>query len=253
MSTQIPPPEDRDPGSAEPPDDDVLAGEFVLGVLSEAERRTAQARRQADPTFAARIAGWERRLAPWLSEVAPVRVPEELWQRLYRGLGWADAAPAPSWWRSLALWRSFAAVASVAAISLWLTRPPAPVAPPTAAVPVEPRPTAKPITTLAHDDGTPGWLASVDRTHGTVLMVPVPAPADAQGRVPELWIIPAGHAPRSLGAVSISEAHTVEVPADSLAALTAPGSILAITLEPAAGMPHAAPSGPIVAKGTITI
>jgi anti-sigma-K factor RskA len=253
MSTQIPPPQDREPGSAEPPDDDVLAGEFVLGVLSEAERRAAQARTQADPAFAARIAAWERRLAPWLSEVAPVRVPEELWQRLRRGLGWADAAPAPSWWRSLTLWRSCAALAAVAAIASWLTRPPVPVAPPTAAIPGAPEPAAKPVTTLAHDDGTPGWLASVDRTRGTLLMVPVPAPADAQGRVPELWIIAAGHAPRSLGAVSINEAHTVEVPPDSRAALSAPGSVLAITLEPAGGMPHAAPSGPIVAKGAITI
>jgi anti-sigma-K factor RskA len=253
MSTQMPPPDDREPGSAEPPDDDVLACEFVLGVLSGAERRAAQARSQADPDFAVRIAGWEQRFAPWLSEVAPAHVPEELWLRLCRSLGWADAAPAPSWWRSLALWRSFAALATVAAIALWLTRPPAPVAPPTAGVERVPEPVAKPVTTLAHDDGTPGWLASIDRTRGTVLMVPVPAPADAQGRVPELWIIPAGQAPRSLGAVSINEAHTVEVPSASRAALSAPGSVLAITLEPAAGMPHAAPSGPIIAKGAITI
>jgi anti-sigma-K factor RskA len=253
MSTQMPPPQDREPESAEPPDDEVLAGEFALGVLSGAERRSAQARSHADPVFAARVAGWERRFAPWLSEVAPVRVPEELWQRLCRGLGWTDAASAPSWWGSLALWRSFAALAAVAAIALWLTRSPTPVAPPTAAVQGVSESAAKPVTTLAHDDGTPGWLASVDRTHGTVLMVPVPATADAQGRVPELWIIPAGHAPRSLGAVSINEAHTVEVPPDSRAALSAPGSVLAITLEPAAGMPHAAPSGPIVAKGIITI
>ncbi len=84
-------------------------------------------------------------------------------------------------------------------------------------------------------------------------MVPVPAPADAQGRVAELWIIPPGQAPRSLGAVSVNKAHTVEVPPDARGALGAPGSVLAITLEPAAGVPHAAPSGPVIAKGAITI
>jgi anti-sigma-K factor RskA len=56
-----------------------------------------------------------------------------------------------------------------------------------------------------------------------------------------------------LGAVSINKAHTVEVPSDSRAALVAQGSVLAITLEPAAGIPHPAPSGPIIAKGAITI
>jgi anti-sigma-K factor RskA len=250
MSAQMPPPDDQEPGGLEPPDDDLLAGEFVLGVLGQAERRAAHARIQADPAFAARITRWERRLAPWLAEVSPAQVREELWQQLCRGLGWSDRAPAASFWSSLALWRSIAALAVVAVIGLWLARPSGPVAPPTAVQNV-PAPAA-PVTTLAHDDGSPGWLASIDRTRGTVLVVPVPAAPDAQGRVPELWIIPAGKAPRSLGAVSVNTADTVEVPADARAALSAPGSILAVTLEPATGIPHAAPSGPIVAKGAIT-
>jgi len=251
MSTPMPPADDREPG--EPPEDDVLAGELALGVLSAQAYRAAQARRARDADFAARVVAWERRLAPWLAEVPAARVPEELWERLCRELGWRTGPRAPSLWGSLVLWRSVAALAAVVAIALWLVRPPAPPVPPTAAVPSAPEPAAKPVTTLAHADGTPGWLASVDRTRGTVLMVPVPAPADSQGRVPELWIIPAGQAPRSLGAVSINKAHTVEVPPDSRAALAAPGSVLAITLEPAAGLPHAAPSGPVIAKGAITI
>jgi anti-sigma-K factor RskA len=249
MSAQPPPPDDHEQGGFDPPDDDLLAGEFVLGVLSQAERRAAFIRSQGDPEFAARIAAWERRLAPWLTQVAAARVPEELWERLCRGLGWRDAAPRATWWSNLVVWRSVAALAVIAATALWFVRSPVPVAPPAVSIPEA---AAKPVTTLAHADGTPGWLASVDRRRGTVLMVPVPAPPDAQGRVPELWIIPAGQAPRSLGAISINKAHTVEVPEDSRGALAASGSTLAVTLEPAAGMPHAAPSGPIVAKGIIT-
>jgi anti-sigma-K factor RskA len=109
---------------------------------------------------------------------------------------------------------------------------------------------AKPVTPLAHDDGTPGWLASVDAARGTVLMVPVPSAPDSTGKVPELWLIAAGKAPVSLGAVSNTKSHTVTVPQNARAALVA-GSILAITLEPASGIPHAAPTGAIVAKGTI--
>lgn len=82
------------------------------------------------------------------------------------------------------------------------------------------------------------------------LVVPVPAPADAQGRVPELWLIPPGEAPRSLGLVSIDKAHTVSVPADIRRAL-AVGSTLAISLEPQGGAPQGVPTGPIVAKGGI--
>lgn len=252
MSTPVPPAAD-DPGAAEPPDDEVLAGEFVLGVLSPQQRRAAQAREESDPRFAARIAGWERRFAPWLAEIEPVTTPAELWLQVCRRLGWRPTQePRAGLWQSLALWRTAAAVAALAAVTLWLARAPAPVSQPPVAVvlPTGPEPAAKPVTTLAQGDGRPGWLASVDLAHGTVLMVPVPRAPDAQGRVPELWIIPSGKPPRSLGIVSLTKSHTVAVPADSRAAL-AEGSVLAITLEPAAGAPHGAPTGPIIAKGAI--
>jgi|HubBroStandDraft_2_1064218.scaffolds.fasta_scaffold30601_2 anti-sigma-K factor RskA len=244
MNASSPAP-DGEPGAGDPPDDEVLAGELVLGVLAPAERRRAQTRAVADREFSARVAAWERRFAPWLAEVAPLAPSAQLWPQICRRLGWeGSAGPGAGLWQSLALWRSAAALAAIAALALWLARPQGPQPPPAAAA------VATAVTTLAHDDGTPGWLASVDAAHGTVLLVPVPGAPDAQGRVPELWIIPAGKAPRSLGAVSINQSGTVAVPADARRALVA-GSVLAISLEPASGMPHAAPSGPIIAKGAI--
>jgi anti-sigma-K factor RskA len=238
-------PADGEPGAGDPPDDEVLAGELVLGVLAPAERRRAQTRVVADREFSARVAAWEHRFAPWLAEVVPLAPSAQLWPQICRRLGWeGTAGPRAGLWQSLALWRSAAALAAIAALALWLSRPQGPQPPPAASA------VAKAVTTLAHDDGTPGWLASVDAAHGTVLLVPVPGAPDAQGRVPELWIIPAGKAPRSLGAVSINQSGTVAVPTDARGALVA-GSVLAITLEPASGMPHAAPSGPIIAKGAI--
>jgi len=238
-------PADGEPGAGDPPDDEVLAGELVLGVLAPAERRRAQTRAVADREFSARVTAWEHRFAPWLAEVAPLAPSAQLWPQICRRLGWeGTAGPRAGLWQSLALWRSAAALAAIAALALWLSRPQGPQPPPAAPA------VAKAVTTLAHDDGTPGWLASVDAAHGTVLLVPVPGAPDAQGRVPELWIIPAGKAPRSLGAVSINQSGTVAVPADARRALVA-GSVLAISLEPASGMPHAAPSGPIIAKGAI--
>jgi anti-sigma-K factor RskA len=252
--SSLPPDLDRDAGTGEPPDDEVLAGELVLGVLPAPQRRAAQVRGEADPAFAARIAGWERRFAPLLAEIEPVPAPTDAWAQLCRRLGWRTEGRAPAGlWHSLALWRTVSALAALAAIALWLDRPSLPLQPPAAVVVLpqpQPEAAARPVTTLAQDDGSPGWLASVDPARGTVLVVPVPRAADSQGRVPELWIIAAGKAPRSLGLVSISKSHTVEVPADARAALTA-GSVLAITLESPQGVPHAAPAGPIIAKGAL--
>ncbi len=239
------------PDSTDPPPDDVLAGEFVLGVLDTTQRRQLQARLQTDRAFARRVEEWERRLAPLLADIAPVEVPASVWTAVCARLGWpereSESMP-PGFWQRLGVWRVATVLASVLAIAALAFNVQRSLIPPPLAQQAEPA--AKPVTPLQHDDGTPGWLASVDAAKGTVLMVPVPAPPDARGRVPELWLIPAGQAPVSLGAVSINRSHTVTVPGNARAALVA-GSILAITLEPAAGIPHAAPSSAVIAKGTI--
>jgi anti-sigma-K factor RskA len=261
MNTSLPP-GDPEPAGAEPPSDEVLAGEFVLGVLDAAQRRSLQTRTDFDVVFAQRVADWERRFAPWLTDIEPVEPSAHVWPRICARLGWTDAQPARTglWW-NLGFWRGVAVVSVLVAIgAIWMSLAPPPrppsvaLQPPPAQPPVpptgQPEAGAKTVTPLEHDDGTPGWLASVDRSRGTVLMVPVPAPPDPQGRVPELWLIPEGKAPRSLGVVSINKSHTVTVPEDVRSALGA-ASVLAVTLEPPAGVPHPAPTGPIIAKGAI--
>lgn len=238
------PRDEAGPEGTEPPSDDLLAGEFVLGVLDAAQRRALQARIDSDRDFALRVADWERRLAPWLDSIEPLQAPSQVWERVCADLGWRGGAPARvSFWESLRLWRAATVISLLIAVAaiVWVGQRQPPELPMSA---------ANIVTPLAHDDGTPGWLASVDPVQGTVLLVPVPTAPDAQGRVPELWLIPAGKAPRSLGRVWIDKSDTVRVPADIRAALVA-GSVLAVSLESVSGIPHAAPTGPIVAKGAI--
>ncbi len=245
----------------DPPSDDLLAAEYVLGVLSVDASRRAQLRSEAEPAFAQLVAAWEQRLAALIEEIDPVAVPEQVWLRLRTRLGWSPVEGGKRGaWQSLGFWRAATGLAAAAAIAAVVVGPidqapaPGPNPPPVAVQPVLPpeAAAARPVTTLAHDDGRPGWLASIDLARGSVLMVPVPAAADAQGRVPELWLIAPGEAPRSLGLVSIDKAHTVAVPADIRRAL-AVGSTLAITLEPKGGAPQGAPTGPIIVKGSIQV
>jgi anti-sigma-K factor RskA len=247
------PPENNGPQSNEPPSDDVLAGEYVLGVLDSVQRRQVQARLETDREFARRVETWEARFAPLLAHIEPVEVPPAVWTAVCQRLGWTERERARSgFWESLGFWRAATVVSTVVAIvalAFTVERSSTVTPPPVAQQQVEP---AQPVTPLRHDDGTPGWLASVDTARGTVLMVPVPSVPDAQGRVPELWLIPVGKAPISLGAVSITQSHTVTVPQAARADLVA-GSTLAITLEPPAGIPHAAPSSAVIAKGTILL
>jgi anti-sigma-K factor RskA len=240
-----------------PPDDDLLAGEYVLGVLDAGERRGVERRILAEPAFAQLVTAWEQRLAPLLSQFDPLAPSPHVWPRIRTRLGWAPVQGARGGlWNNAGFWRAatgLAVAAGLVAVAIGL-RPETPAPPPPVVV-TQPaqseQQVAKPVVVLARDDGSTGWLASIDAVHHAILMVPVPSPADASGLVNELWLIPPGQAPVSLGFVSNEKAHTVEVPASVRRAL-AKGSTLAITLEPQAGIPHAAPSGAIVAKGEIS-
>jgi anti-sigma-K factor RskA len=235
-----------DLGGQEPPSDDLLAAEYVLGVLDTGPRLAAQGRIASDRAFADLVSAWQRRFAPLALEVRPVNVPNHVWARIQERLGWGPSAPDSAIGRSLYFWRLTAGVAVTVALALLAVD----FVPRWTAPKVSEALLAKAVTTLSRDDGIPGWLATVDVRHGTVLMVPVPSAPDAQGRAAELWLIPPGQAPRSLGAVSIDRARTVVVPAALRADLTSQ-AVLAITLESAAGIPHAAPTGPIIAKGVV--
>ncbi|MEQ1513420.1 MAG: anti-sigma factor [Lysobacteraceae bacterium] len=263
---------EQDFDGQEPPSADLLAGEYVLGVLDAEQRREAQIRIERDPGFARLVADWEHRLSPLVDTGGIADVPAHLWPRIRNRLGWSAVdtpreTVRPSLWQSTGFWRAATGLAAAAALAAIVIGPlglfrgddlsgpgPGPIAveptPPTP--PVEDPSAPKPVTTLAHDDGSPGWLASVDQKKGTVLMVPVPAPADAKGRVPELWLIPPGGTAKSLGIVSIDRSHTVKVP-DGLRDALAKGALLAITLEPVGGAPQGVATGPIIAKGNIVI
>lgn len=240
-----------------PPSDEVRAGEYVLGVLDADARGQAQARMASDPAFARLVQDWEERFSPWLLQLESIAPSPHVWLRIRTQLGWAAVESArPGLWNSVGFWRgasALAAAAAVAAIAIGLRGPVTPTATPpevVQTVPAGDESAARPVTVLARDDGSTGWIASIDVARGKVAMAPVPTPAEASGLVHELWVIPQGQAPISLGFVSNEKAHTIDVPAAVRRALGV-GATLAITLEPQAGMPHAAPTGPIVAKGGI--
>lgn len=252
-------PRDRlDPLDPAPPDDAVHAGEYVLGVLEHEERLRVQQRIAHDSGFAAQVEAWELHFANWTTRATPVEPGAHVWPRIRTQLGWSPVEGGRTGvWDSIGFWRAATALATAASVvAIVIALQPRPSAPPVSVPPrvvvqPAPAPTPKPVTVLARDDGSTGWIATVDPANGTVLLVPVPSPADAQGRVHELWVIPEGQAPISLGMISNVQALTIDVPT-AVRRTLAVGATLAVSLEPQAGIPHAAPTGPIVAKGGIT-
>lgn len=238
-----------------------VAGEFVLGVLDAAAREAVKRRLRDDAALAADVQRWENRLSPLFDEIVGVVVPERIWASIREAIRFGtprsstSASPTTSggWWDSAGFWRGVSGLAVAASIALAValgTRvPPAPVAVP------EPAPTPMPTTavpmaaTLAGDDGRPGFVAALDPQVRRLTVTPLADPP-ANDRVQELWIIPKGGRPVSLGLLDPrrTQAHSLD---ESLLRHFGDEALLAVTLEPLGGAPGGIPSGPVIAKGQV--
>lgn len=246
----------------EPPEFDVLAGEYVLGVLDAQARRDLEARLPRDPAFAREVAVWEQRFAPWLEQIDGVAPPEALWLRIRGQLGLTPVTRAAErglpLWQRLGFWHGLtaAALATTAAslAALFLARQPqlpTPVAPP-APVAVQPAVVPQPLVAkILHTDGSPAYTAMIDLARGTMLVIPVSGAGVPADRVPELWLIAGDGVPRSLGLTNTEQAHTVTIP-EPLRASLQPQAVLAVSIEPPGGSPTGLPTGAVIAQGGMT-
>jgi anti-sigma-K factor RskA len=222
--------------------------EYVLGVL-DADARAAIAHEVATADEAAEaVALWQRRLSP-LAQILPEVIPSDpVWTQIRRKLRWDETSGTRSvgfWgtarpWRWLSLGSSLVAACCV----FFLLKGPVPQRPP--AVPV-----GLMVSSIRQDNGVTDWTATVDLDRKQILVVPASSPAVPSGRSTQLWLIPAGRAPISVGVFAPDHPVALPLSAELLAQL-GPTAALAVSLEPQGGSPTGQPTGAVIAKGTIS-
>ena len=216
-------------------EDELLAAEYVLGVLAGADRAAAERLLQRDAKFAAMVAAFEQRLTPWAREIADVSPPPQVWEAIAAAL---PAPPRAGLWESLAFWRGLALAGALAAACLGaflylgaLNR-------------------EQPLVATIEGGGSRAFVATIDAKRGTVAVVPAAFSADPT-RVPELWLIPADGKPRPLGLLRADRPVFITIP-PGLVAQTISNAVLAVSLEPPGGSPTGAPTGPVIGTGKLT-
>ena len=240
--------------SSVPPVDerDQLAAEFALGVLERGERAQAERLVSEDSTFAALVEWWHERLAPLLDEIAPTEPGSELWARINAAL---DGSAAPrasnvvSIERALRRWKGVAATmtAVAAALLLFVAIPrPAPLAPPA--------PTARgaepaPMTAAIADRGATSFMVAWSPGDRSLMVMPATV-SPVANHSHELWLIPAGGKPISLGVVNAAKPLRMTMPA-SMAAQLIGSATLAVSAEPEGGSPTGQPTGPVIGSGKL--
>ena len=210
---------------------DKLAAEYALGTLRGRARERMRRWLREDDELARAVAAWEARLAPMAGAVAPVTPPKRLWRRIENQLA---PVSKQGWWKPLGLIASGAAAALVAvALLLPLQRAEMP---------------ASYVAVLSDPKTNQPVLIATAQRNAMVLHVNTLEPKiHVAGRSLQLWALPRGAQPKSLGVLAgeRSDLKLVAVADRSLGDVPT----LAISLEPPGGSPTGQPTGPVLYTG----
>jgi anti-sigma-K factor RskA len=251
-----------------------LAADYVLGTMQGGARRRMTTLMLAHPALRRAVSQWETRLAP-LARTAPREEPSaQLWPRIEsrlfgagasRLLGPGASRPTSStatqglrrWWQSLAVWQTWSAGATAAALTLAVlltqtTLPSPPTAAPTMAqapivIVLSATPDATAVSSTAAN-ASATFVASVSADGRALVLRPLSDLTMTPGRSLELWSVPAQGAPKSLGLVQAAGNTTL-----MRATVLQGAAALAVSVEPAGGSTTGAPSGPVIAVGKLQL
>lgn len=231
------------------PEDEALAGELALRVLSPEEEAEARAREAADPRFAAEVDVWNERLAGLAETVAPVQPSPYVWPRVEAGLTPPTAANDN---RKLVFWRAWAVgstgllAASLAAVVVLLAQPD-----PATPVPAQAAPaTVTRVATLTLETGAAAMTIAYDSATGELYLAPTDAMA-GDTRVPHLWLVMPEGGVQLVGAIDGTSTSRHNLGA-ALSGTAGKASAVAVSMEAPGHTPAAdKPDGPVVAQGEL--
>ena len=244
---------------------DRLAAAHAIGTLRGGARRRFEAlARERAPVRAAALI-WQSRVASMTELEQSVAPSPVVWTRienLVRAereqaamLAAAQAASAPpsgGWWRNLALWRSAAGAGALATVLAVVTtvglrdRLGAQIDELQAKLSAQPQ--IEYVAVLNDDQASASMLVTFDPKNRKLTLQRVGGYQEASDKSLQLWALPPGSKPRSLGVLSqekllqlaAGEGDVREVPT------------LAISLEPKGGVPsETGPTGPVLFKGPL--
>lgn len=217
---------------------ELLAGEYVLGLLRGAARRRFERLLIEDARLRAEVTNWEEKFTAWNHPLTPLAPPDSVWQRLEARVK-ADEklsrrpARLPSF---RALWSAGAVVAAVIILiaGIFLGRSV-----------LAPSPAPSYLAIMSTGQGQPRWLITLHPQTRHVEMKALAENTPPPGKSYELWMLPGNGKPIAMGLMNSRGSASETVSAEIVAAITGAKG-LAISIEPEGGSPSGQPTGPVV-------
>jgi anti-sigma-K factor RskA len=242
---------------------DRLAAAYALGTLRGGARRRFEAlARERAPVRAAALV-WQSRVASMTELETEVPPAPAVWTRI-QNLVAAEPAPTPTghtrpalrpklgWWHNLVGWRVGAGVGALATVLAVVTavgvrdRLEAQVSALQAQLSAQPQ-TAY-VAVLNNEQAQAAVLVTFDPQNRQLTLQRVNSYQEAADKSLQLWALPAGQQPRSLGV--LAPGRLLQLPANESDVRGVP--VLAVSLEPQDGVPsETGPTGPVLFKGQL--
>lgn len=227
----------------------LLAGEYVLGLLSESARGRFERLSVEDARLRAEVVAWQEKFCAWNLALKPLAPPAAVWRKLRAQIKADEHSRRKSagGFSLKGLWSGAAvlATACVLVLGVFIGRS---LVTPTA--PTTPVAASTYVAVMSAPKGPARWLITVHPQNGRVDMNALADNTPPAGKSYQLWMLPGTGKPVSLGLMnSTGSAHETLSP-EMLAALTKAKG-LAISIEPAGGSPTGQPTGPVVYTGAI--
>ncbi|WP_158590513.1 anti-sigma factor [Noviherbaspirillum cavernae] len=215
---------------------DLLAGEYVLGVLPLADIDEFERELERNHKLAVAVALWHDRLLDVAPEPMAVEPAAGSWERIERDLPRKTIDRQPTrFWNNLFFWRA-SGLAGVAASIVLAIR----------LVSLQPEPSEMQyLAVLQAPSQGAAWLVEI--SSDAVHLRPLAPVTVGAGKSLQFWTKAEGATgPTSLGLVSPDRPTTI--PLNRLPSL-GQNQLFEVTLEPQAGSPIDRPTGPILAVG----
>ena len=207
-----------------------LASEYALGTLRGPARRRFERWRASTPFVDERCRFWEERLMHLAKDLKPVQPPVHVWTAIQRRLNLPSRQSTLRRIRSFALAASVVLVVGVAALLYWRSVP---------AI----RATA--VATISAKSGEHLWELEVFGNADRLVVRVAKLPAAPAGSDYELWALPKGAAPVSLGVMPAAGAASRTLTLMQKQAL-ALSTQVAVSIEPLGGSPTGQPTGAVL-------
>ncbi len=210
--------------------DSALAAQYALGTLRGNARLHFEKRLAQELELTQILGRWQTLLAPLENNTQQQIPPERVWKKIQLSL--PPQKTTSSWnWNYLG-WALAAGLAAIVLVPYFTSR----------------SPELAPLVVLNRSDAAKGqWIVNADSERKTLQLVPVQPREIAANNSLQLWAIPSGAKPISLGLVNASQSTQLTVGNVTLS----PGTTIAISLEPQGGSPTGQPTGPVIFSGTL--